>query len=57
MEWSWDHNVTIGDIPNRKDEEFPPVPQDFKTNKEANTNWRRAAAKIYDLNLSTKSRR
>ncbi len=57
MEWSWDHNVTIGDIPNRKDEEFPPVPKDFKTNKEANTNWRRAAAKIYDLNLSTKSRR
>jgi DNA-directed RNA polymerase len=57
MEWAWDNNVTIGDIPNRKDEEFPPVPKDFKTNKEANTNWRRAAAKIYDLNLSTKSRR
>ena len=57
MEWAWDNNVTIGDIPNRKDEEFPPVPKDFKTNKEANTNWRRAAAKIYDINLSTKSRR
>ena len=57
MEWAWDNNVTIGDIPNRKDEEFPPLPKDFKTNKEANTNWRRAAAKIYDLNLSTKSRR
>ncbi len=57
MEWSWDNNVTIGDIPNRKDEEFPPVPKDFKTNKEANTNWRRSAAKIYDINLSTKSRR
>ena len=57
LEWAWDNNVAIGDIPNRKDEEFPPIPSDFKTNKEANTNWRRAAAKIYDLNLSTKSRR
>ena len=57
LEWAWDNNVTIGDIPNRKDEEFPPMPRDFKTNKESNTDWRRAAAKIYDLNLSTKSRR
>ncbi len=57
LEWSWDNNVAIGDIPNRKDEEFPPLPSDFKTNKEANTNWRREAAKIYDINLSTKSRR
>ena len=57
MEWSWDNNVAIGDIPNRKDEEFPPLPNDFKTNPEANVNWRRQAAKIYDINLSTKSRR
>jgi DNA-directed RNA polymerase len=57
LEWAWDNNVAIGDIPNRKDEEFPPMPRDFKTNKESNTNWRRAAAKIYDINLSTKSRR
>lgn len=57
MEWAWDNNVAIGDIPNRKDEEFPPLPSDFKTNPEANLNWRRAAAKIYDINLSTKSRR
>jgi len=57
MEWSWDNNVSIGDIPNRKDEEFPPLPSDFKTNPEANVNWRRQAAKVYDINLSTKSRR
>jgi len=57
MKWSWDANLNIGDIPNRKDEEFPPIPIDIKTNPEANREWRRQAAKIYDLNLSTKSRR
>ena len=57
MKWSWDSNLNIGDIPNRKDEEFPPVPIDIKTNAEANREWRRQAAKIYALNLSTKSRR
>lgn len=57
MKWSWDNNLIIGDVPNRKDEEFPPVPNDIKTNEESNREWRRQAAKIYDLNLSTKSRR
>jgi DNA-directed RNA polymerase len=57
MKWSWDNNLIIGDVPNRKDEEFPPIPIDIKTNEEANRNWRRQAAKIYELNLSTKSRR
>tara|TARA_B100001059_G_scaffold232491_1_gene270420 strand:- start:544 stop:2961 length:2418 start_codon:yes stop_codon:yes gene_type:complete len=57
FEWAWDNNVTIGDLPNRKDEDLPPMPRDFKTNKDSNTNWRREAAKIYDINLSTKSRR
>lgn len=57
FEWAWENNVTIGDLPNRKDEELPPMPRDFKTNKDSNTNWRREAAKIYDINLSTKSRR
>ena len=57
MKWAWEHNVCIGDIPNRKDEEFPPTPSDIKTNEEANREWRQKAAKIYELNLSTKSRR
>ena len=57
MEWCWDNNLAIGDVPNRKDEEFPPMPSDIKTNEEANKEWRRQAAKIYNLNLSTKSRR
>ncbi len=57
FEWAWENNVNIGDLPNRKDEELPPIPRDFKTNRDSNTNWRREAAKIYDINLSTKSRR
>jgi len=57
MNWSWDNNLAIGDIPSRKDEELLPTPSDIKTNPDANREWRRQAAKIYDLNLSTKSRR
>ncbi len=34
FEWAWENNVNIGDLPNRKDEELPPTPRDFKTNKE-----------------------
>ena len=57
MKWAWDNNLSIGELPNRKDESFPPVPLDFKTNRIANRDWRREAAKIYELNLSTRSRR
>ena len=57
MKWAWDNNLAVGDMPNRKDEEFPPLPEDIKTNEESNLEWRRQAAKIYSLNLSTKSRR
>lgn len=57
MTWCWDNNLMIGDVPSRKDEEFPPMPVDIKTNEVANREWRRQAAKIYELNLSTKSRR
>lgn len=57
MKWAWDNNLSIGELPNRKDESFPPIPLDFKTNPIANRDWRREAAKIYELNLSTRSRR
>ena len=57
MKWAWDNNLSIGELPNRKDEEFPPIPTDFKTDAIVNRDWRREAAKIYELNLSTKSRR
>ena len=57
MSWCWDNNLNVGDIPNRKDESFPPIPTDIKTNEESNREWRRQAAKIYNINLSTKSRR
>ena len=57
MRWAWDNNLSIGELPNRKDEPFPPIPLDFKTDPIVNRDWRREAAKIYELNLSTKSRR
>lgn len=57
MEWAWDNNLTIGDLPNREDEPLPPVPSDMKTNADAKTRWKREAAKIYSLNLSVRSRR
>lgn len=57
MKWAWDNNLSIGELPNRKDEPFPPIPLDFKTDPIVNRDWRREAAKIYELNLSTKSRR
>lgn len=57
MRWAWDNNLSIGELPNRKDESFPPIPLDFKTDAIVNRDWRREAAKIYQLNLSTRSRR
>ena len=45
MTWCWENNLNVGDIPNRKDEEFPPVPNDIKTNEKSNREWRRQAAK------------
>ena len=57
MEWCWENNLVVGGLPSREHEELPPTPIDFKTNKEANTEWRRQAAKIYRGRVATMSRR
>lgn len=57
MGWAWEQNLCIGDMPNRIDESFPPIPIDFKTDDDVNRRWRREAAKIFANNLSQKSKR
>ena len=57
MDWAWTNNVQVGELPNREDEELPDIPNDFHTNEESNTIWRRIAAGIYGRNLSTRSKR
>ena len=57
MQWCWENNLVVGGLPSREHEELPPTPIDFKTNKEANTEWRRMAAKIYRGRVATMSRR
>lgn len=57
MEWAWENNVNVGGLPSREDEPLPPIPLDMKENADANKRWRQQAARIYDYNLSTKSRR
>lgn len=57
MEWCWENNVIVEGLPAREQEALPPLPIDFKENKEANTLWRRMAAKVYTSRLSNTSRR
>ncbi len=57
MKWAWENSIEIGDMPSREDDPLPPLPDDFKTNEEANRNWRRMAARIYQHRASTISRR
>lgn len=57
MKWCWENNLVVGGLPSRENEDLPPVPIDFKENKEANTEWRRQAAKIYRGRVATMSRR
>jgi len=57
MEWCWENNVIVDGLPAREQEELPPIPIDFKENKESNTLWRRMAAKVYNNRLSNTSRR
>lgn len=57
MEWCWENNVIVDGLPSREQEALPPVPVDFKQNKESNTLWRRMAAKVYNSRLSNTSRR
>jgi DNA-directed RNA polymerase len=57
MEWCWENNVIVDGLPSREQEALPPVPIDFKENKESNTTWRRQAAKVYNSRLSNTSRR
>jgi len=57
MEWCWENNVIVDGLPSREQESLPPVPLDFKENKESNTLWRRMAAKVYNARLSNTSRR
>lgn len=57
IEWCWQNNVIVEGLPSREEEELPPLPIDYKENKEANTLWRRMAAKVYSSRLSNSSRR
>ena len=56
MEWAWDNNVTIGDIPNRKDEEFLRFQRTSRQTKKP-TQTGAGLLQKYTTNLSTKSRR
>ena len=56
METAWENNVNVGGLPSREDEPLPPIPLDMKENADANKRWKRGR-RIYDYNLSTKSRR
>lgn len=57
MKWAWENSIEVGDMPSREDESLPPLPNDFKTNPEANKMWRSMAARIYQHRASTVSRR
>lgn len=57
MKYCWNNSIEVGDLPSKENEALPPIPTDFKTNPEANKQWRQMAARIYSHRLSTTSRR
>lgn len=57
VSWCWENSIEVGDLPSRENEELPPIPDDYKTNKQANKEWRQQAARIYNHRASTISRR
>ena len=53
----WDEDIKIGSLPKRVDEELPPISEAEKENDHLLTMWKRRAAKVYDYNTATRSRR
>jgi len=57
MEWAWEHDREIGDMPRRSDYERPPWPKEAESDSEVKKEWSRKAGRIYELNLSLRSQR
>ena len=57
MQWAWETDREIGDMPRRSDYERPPWPKEADTDPDVKKEWSRKAGRIYELNLSLKSQR
>jgi DNA-directed RNA polymerase len=55
--WAWENNLVVGAMPSREEEPFPDPPEDFHTDPEVNSKWRRFLGEIYKSNLSSRGRR
>lgn len=57
MNTLWDRSSTLAGLPPREGIEPPPKPLDIATNEEARRQWRIAAAKVRQRNMSSKGSR
>ncbi|MFN4278332.1 MAG: DNA-directed RNA polymerase [Ferrovibrio sp.] len=53
----WDRGATVAGLPARDVQDIPAKPADIETNEEARKEWRRAAAKVYQVNAKQFSQR
>jgi DNA-directed RNA polymerase len=57
MQQVWDEALDVAAVPCRQDTPLPPKPHDIETNKEARTEWKRAASKVHEANTKLRSKR
>lgn len=57
MEALWENSAELDCMPPRDGLPVPPKPHDIDENEEARKEWRRAAAKVYEMNKSLTSKR
>lgn len=57
MQWAWETDREIGDMPRRSDYERPPWPEEADTDPDVKKEWSKKAGRIYELNLSLRSQR
>lgn len=57
METLWSNSSTLAGIPPKDGLQVPPQPHDMETNEDARKNWRCAASKIHQENLSITGQR
>ena len=57
VDWAWENDKEIGDMPRRSDYERPPWPKEAETDPAVKKEWSRKAGRIFELNLSLRSQR
>jgi DNA-directed RNA polymerase len=57
MRHLWEAGVEVAGLPSREDFPLPTKPTDIDTNEDRRKDWRRAAAQVYERNVSVRSSR